>query len=78
MEVIVSSLRQIATQSPSAQGLREALRAYAVDPSHQSTTVLGTVGFDKNGDSTQQFVTFYRVEAGDWVIDKQQDFGPAQ
>ena len=78
MEVIVSSLRQIATQSPSAQSLRQALRAYAVDPSHQYATILGTVGFDGNGDSTQQFVTFYRVDAGDWVIDKQQDFGPAR
>ena len=38
-------------------------------------------GFDANGDSTQQVVTFYRigVSAGvtDWVIDNQQDFGPA-
>jgi len=45
--------------------------------------VLGTVGFDDNGDSTQQFVTFYRIDksakdgAGDWVIMKQQDFGSA-
>jgi len=78
VEVIVSSLRKIATQSPSAKNLRDALRAYAIDPSHQYATVLGTVGFDENGDSTQQFVTFYRVDAGDWVVDKQQDFGPAR
>jgi branched-chain amino acid transport system substrate-binding protein len=83
VEIIVASLRQIAAESPSAEGLREALRAYAVDPSHTYATVLGTVGFDANGDSTQQFVTFYRVDPsaadglGDWVIDKQQDFGPA-
>ena len=77
VQVIVASLRQIATTSPGADTLREALRAYAVDPSHQYTTVLGTVAFDANGDSIQQFVTFYRVDAGDWVIDKQQDFGPA-
>ena len=43
-------------------GLREALRAEAVDPSHQYSTVLGTIGFDANGDSLQQFVTFYRVD----------------
>ena len=83
VEIIVASLREIANQSPTAAGLREALRAYAVDPSHTYATVLGTVGFDANGDSTQQFVTFYRVDPsaadglGDWVIDKQQDFGPA-
>jgi hypothetical protein len=45
--------------------------------------VLGNVGFDANGDSIQQFVTFYRVDpsaadgAGDWVTHNQQDFGPA-
>ncbi|MDQ2943587.1 MAG: ABC transporter substrate-binding protein [Candidatus Dormibacteraeota bacterium] len=83
IEVIARSLRAIAAGSPTAAGLREALRAYAVDPSHRYETVLGAVGFDKNGDSIQQFVTFYRVDpsavrgAGDWVIDKQQDFGPA-
>ena len=83
VEIIVASLREIATTSPSAASLRDALRAYVVDPSHSYSTVLGTVGFDANGDSTQQFVTFYRVDPsaadglGDWVIDKQQDFGPA-
>ena len=83
VEIIVASLREIAAQRPSADDLREALRAYAVDPTHDYETVLGTVGFDPNGDSTQQFVTFYRVDpsaadgSGDWVIDKQQDFGPA-
>jgi ABC-type branched-subunit amino acid transport system substrate-binding protein len=77
-EVIVASLRAIAASSPSADSLRAALRAYVVDPTHQYATVLGTLGFDLNGDSTQQFVTFYRVDAGDWVIDKQQDFGPAR
>lgn len=83
VEIIVASLRAIAATSPSADGLREALRAYAVDPSHRYETVLGTVGFDANGDSIQQFVTFYRVDpsaadgAGDWVTHKQQDFGPA-
>jgi branched-chain amino acid transport system substrate-binding protein len=82
-QVILESLRAVAATGPSAEALREAVRAYAVDPSHRYETVLGTVGFDANGDSIQQFVTFYRVEAsaaggkGDWVIAKQQDFGPA-
>ncbi|HEY8921588.1 MAG TPA: ABC transporter substrate-binding protein, partial [Candidatus Limnocylindria bacterium] len=83
VEVIVAGLRAIAASSPSVDGLREALRAYAVDPTHRYETVLGTIGFDANGDSIQQFVTFYRADpsaeggAGDWVIEKQQDFGPA-
>jgi branched-chain amino acid transport system substrate-binding protein len=82
-QVILDALRMVASQGTSATGLREALRTDAVDPSHQYSTVLGTIGFDTNGDSRQQFVTFYRVDPsaaggkGDWVIDKQQDYGPA-
>ena len=83
MEVIIASLRAVAATGAATSGLREAVRAYAVDPSHRYSTILGTVGFDANGDSTQQFVTFYRVDpsaangAGDWVAYKQEDFGPA-
>ena len=68
---------------PSADTLRDVVRGYAVDPSHRFETVIGTVGFDANGDSLQQFVTFYKVDMsaaggkGDWVVDKQQDYGPA-
>ena len=82
-QVIIDALRMVASKGASATDLREALRAQAVDPSHAYATVLGTIGFDANGDSRQQFVTFYRVDLtagggrGDWVIDKQQDYGPA-
>ncbi|MDP9269620.1 MAG: ABC transporter substrate-binding protein [Chloroflexota bacterium] len=82
VEVIVDSLRAVATTKSTSQGLREALRAYAV--SHQfDETAIGNVKFDANGDLVHQFVTFYRVDPsaaggkGDWVIAKQQDFGPA-
>lgn len=83
-QIIFDSLRAVAAVGPSAADLREAVRAYAVDTTHRYETVIGTVGFDANGDSLQQFVTFYRVVpsaaggTGDWVIDKQQDYGPAQ
>ena len=82
-EVIIQSLRAIAASGASAEDLREAVRAHAVDPAHRFETVLGTVGFDANGDSIQQFVTLYRVDpqaaegAGDWVVVKQQDYGVA-
>ena len=82
-EVIIQSVRAIAASGASAEDLREAVRAHAVDPTHRFETVLGTVGFDANGDSIQQFVTVYRVDpqaaegAGDWVVVKQQDYGVA-
>jgi ABC-type branched-subunit amino acid transport system substrate-binding protein len=82
-QVILDALKGVAANAPSADQLREAVRAYAVDPNHPHQTVIGTVDFDRNGDTLQQFVTFYRVEPsadggkGDWVVDKQQDYGPA-
>jgi ABC-type branched-subunit amino acid transport system substrate-binding protein len=82
-QVILDALRMVASDGTSVTDLREALRAAAADPHHEYSTVLGTVGFDANGDSRQQFVTFYRVDPsadggkGDWVIEKQQDYGPA-
>src|SRR4029079_2843079 len=82
-QVILAALRDIAANGVTADGLREAVRAKVVEPARRYETVLGTIGFDANGDSLQQFVTFYRADPsangglGDWVIMKQQDFGPA-
>ena len=83
VEIIATAMRGIAPRGPAAGEVRELVRGYAVEPGRRYETVLGTVGFDANGDALQQFVTFYRVEqsaaggTGDWVIFKKQDFGPA-
>jgi class 3 adenylate cyclase len=83
MQVVLDSLESVADDGPDADELREALRARAVDPERPHETVFGTLGFDANGDSTQQIVSFLRVDrqaadgAGDWVLLKQQDFGSA-
>ena len=80
-QVIIESLRAVATTGQTSAQLREAVRAYAI--AHRFDTVIGDVRFDANGDLIHQFVTFYRVDPsavggkGDWVIAKQQDFGPA-
>ncbi|MDQ4035800.1 MAG: ABC transporter substrate-binding protein [Chloroflexota bacterium] len=82
-EVIIQSLSAVAASGASAEDLRGAVRLHAVDPAHRFDTVLGTVGFDANGDSIQQFVTLFRVApqaaegAGEWVVIKQQDYGVA-
>ena len=61
--------------------LREGVRAYATNASSSFETVLGKTSFDKNGDNTQKFISFYKVDMtkaegkGDWVYEKQQDFG---
>jgi DNA-binding SARP family transcriptional activator len=83
VEIVAAALRGLAATGPTADHMRELVRSYAVDPQHRYETVLGTVGFDANGDSLRQFVTFYRVDPsagsgiGDWVLLKKQDFGPA-
>ena len=84
VEVIVASLEAVAEDGPDSEGLREAVRARAVDPSQSYETAVGTVGFDANGDSIKQMVSFFRVDpeaedgAGDWALIKQQDFGRSQ
>jgi ABC-type branched-subunit amino acid transport system substrate-binding protein/DNA-binding SARP family transcriptional activator len=83
VEIIAAALRRLSSQGPAAGELRGQLRASTVDPAQRYETVLGTIGFDANGDALQQFVTFYRVDpsaangAGDWVMFRKQDFGPA-
>jgi class 3 adenylate cyclase/ABC-type branched-subunit amino acid transport system substrate-binding protein len=80
-QVIIASLEAAAEHGSDAEGLREAVRAHAVDPSQRYETAIGTVGFDANGDSIKQMMSFFRVDpeaadgAGDWVLIKQQDFG---
>jgi branched-chain amino acid transport system substrate-binding protein len=82
-QVIVAALRDAIANGASEAGLREAVRAAAVDAATRIPTVIGTVGFDANGDSLAQYVTFYTVDPsaadgkGDWVVLDQQNFGPA-
>jgi ABC-type branched-subunit amino acid transport system substrate-binding protein len=83
VEVIAEALRTVAMTGSSAEGLREATRAVAVDPARQVETVLGDISFDENGDPLQQFVEIVRPDpdAGEdeigWVIEKAaQDYGP--
>jgi branched-chain amino acid transport system substrate-binding protein len=61
--------------------LRAAVRTYVFTTTNKFDTVLGTISFDENGDSSQKFISFYKVDPtaaggkGGWVFVKQQDFG---
>lgn len=60
--------------------LREAVRA-DIFAGAEWDTVLGTIHFDENGDSSQKFISFYKTldDGSGWEFVKQQDFGaPAQ
>jgi hypothetical protein len=50
------------TASADQAAIREGVRAYASDPTHKFETVLGTESFDKNGDTTQPFISFYKTD----------------
>jgi ABC-type branched-subunit amino acid transport system substrate-binding protein len=56
------------------------VRTWATDTSHPFDTVLGTESFDKNGDTTLPFISYYTVDpaakggVGDWVFKEQLDF----
>jgi len=80
--VILDSLQEFLKATPNADqaAIREGVRAWASDPAHSFETVLGTTAFDKNGDTTQPFISFYQVDpaaagGGDWVFKEQQNFG---
>jgi branched-chain amino acid transport system substrate-binding protein len=81
--VILKSLEEFLKSNANAdqKAIREGIRAYASDPSHVFDTVLGKTSFDKNGDNTQKFISFYVTDpkakngVGDWVFKEQQDFG---
>lgn len=78
-QIILDALKNV-TATDDMAALREAVRAY-VTGGNTFDTVLGTVGFDENGDTTQHIISFYATDMtaadgkGDWVFKKQQDFG---
>ncbi len=80
--VILDSLAAFLKDNPDADqaAIREGVRAWASDPSHSFETVMGTQSFDENGDTTQPFITYYKVDAtakdgiGDWVFVEQVNF----
>ncbi len=78
-QVILDALKNVQATDDMA-ALREAIRAY-VTGGNKFDTILGSVGFDENGDTTQHIISFYATDMtaadgkGDWVFTKQQDFG---
>jgi branched-chain amino acid transport system substrate-binding protein len=84
VEIVLESLNSVRDVGNDPASLREAVRAHVADPHALFETVVGSVGFDANGDSLRQVVSFFRVDPaaaggkGDWVLVRQQDFGPAR
>jgi branched-chain amino acid transport system substrate-binding protein len=80
-QIVVAALtKAIAAGSSDMAGLREGVRAAAVNSANSFDTALGTLNFDKYGDNVHPFISFYKVDLtaasgkGDWTFVKQQQF----
>jgi branched-chain amino acid transport system substrate-binding protein len=79
-QIIVASLTHAATTATDLASAREGVRAYAVSSANTFTTALGSLSFDKYGDNTHPFISFYKTDMtlnggkGDWVFVKQESF----
>jgi branched-chain amino acid transport system substrate-binding protein len=80
-QVILASLaKAISGGAADNAALREATRANAVAAGNSFDTVIGKISFDKNGDITTPFMSFYKTDLtaesgkGGWVYVKQQAF----
>ncbi|HVA85030.1 MAG TPA: branched-chain amino acid ABC transporter substrate-binding protein [Candidatus Saccharimonadales bacterium] len=75
-QVFLAALKAVSPGVTDLAALREAVRAYVADPSHKYDTVLGSVGFDANGDTTQHTISYYKFDptTKDWAFFKQRDF----
>jgi branched-chain amino acid transport system substrate-binding protein len=78
--MIANAAKAIAAGTTDNAGLREAIRAAATADGNSYDTVIGTFSFDKNGDITTPYMSFYKVDMtaaagkGDWTYVKQQAF----
>jgi len=72
---------QILLQALKAVGPgREAVRAYVTTTTNTFPTVLGTISFDANGDTSQHIISFYKFDTAtqDWAFFEQKDFTSGQ
>jgi branched-chain amino acid transport system substrate-binding protein len=78
--IISNAAKAIAAGTTDLAALREATRAAATVAGNSYDTVIGSVSFDKNGDITTPYMSFYKTDLtlaggkGDWVYVKQQAF----
>lgn len=75
-QIFLAALQAVGTGVTDLGQLREKVRAYVADSANSYDTVLGKVGFDANGDTTQHTISYYKFDATakDWVFFKQRDF----
>ncbi|HEY5388532.1 MAG TPA: branched-chain amino acid ABC transporter substrate-binding protein, partial [Thermoleophilia bacterium] len=80
-QVFVESLKKALAAgiaSTDLAGLREGVRANATNSANSFDTAMGTLSFDKYGDNTHPFISFYKTDMttspASWAFVKQQEF----
>jgi branched-chain amino acid transport system substrate-binding protein len=75
-QVVLDAMKRAGPTATDVKDLREKLRAAAVDPSINYTSVIGAFKFDANGDTSQKIISFYAYDPAtkDWVFKEQLDF----
>lgn len=81
--IIAGMAKAVAAGTTDLAAIREGVRANSIAAGNSFDTVVGTVSFDKNGDITTPYMSFYKTDltkpgvsggTGDWVYVKQQAF----
>jgi ABC-type branched-subunit amino acid transport system substrate-binding protein len=80
-QVIIAGIKKaVSGGTTDNAALREAVRGNSTAAGNKFDTVVGSISFDKNGDITTPFMSFYKTDLtagggkGDWVYVKQQAF----
>ncbi len=79
-QVIIAAINAVADQATGMSDLREKVRAYVAEGGNSFDTVLGSLSFDENGDTSQHTISYYKADlnadgGANWVFDSQKDFG---
>jgi branched-chain amino acid transport system substrate-binding protein len=74
-QVILQALKA-ASGTTDLAALREKVRSYIATTGTSYDTVLGSLSFDANGDTSQHTISYYKYDATakDWLFFKQRDF----
>jgi branched-chain amino acid transport system substrate-binding protein len=75
-QIFLQALKAVGTGVTDLAQLREKIRAYVADTANKYDTVLGTFNFDKDGDTSQHVISYYKYDPAkkDWGYFKQRDF----
>ena len=79
-QVVLDALKRAGATNPAKDALKEAVRVAGTDTTVKYDTIVGSISFDANGDTSQKIVSIYSVDTaaangkGDWKFATQVDY----